>query len=86
MTYEKEEDLLNLIEVIAKEASSIGVMCHEARWDARLRRRELCSTDEDINRLLDEVLRKTVERIGAVIHLASERVDELTKTRIISGD
>ena len=80
MVAEKEDDLLNLIEVMTKEVSSVGVMCHELRWDARLKQRELSPRYEEVIRLYDEALRKAVERIGSLIHLATERVNELTGT------
>jgi hypothetical protein len=92
MATEKEEDLLCLIEVVAKEVSLIGVKCHEMRWQIRRKLRELFPEPEsdpgepevetDAIRLYDETLKRTVERIGDVIGLMGERVNELTAANL----
>jgi hypothetical protein len=95
MATEREEDLLLLIEILTKELFSLGVSCNDVRCGARLKLTEFAH-EEDVEfedlmdfdgiREYDQFLANTVNHIGDLIHLASERAKELRAARNRSGD
>ena len=95
MTTRREEDLLLLIEILTKELFSLGLSCNRARCGAHLKLMEFAHEQEvefedlmDFNGIqeYDQALAKTVDHIGDLIHLASERVKELNTPRVCEGD
>jgi hypothetical protein len=87
MTVKTDQELLYLIEVVAKEAFSIGVYCHESRWKIRQMLREQASeqgkyqmvfeNETDMLRHSDETLKNAVERISNLLYLIEARTEEL---------
>jgi len=86
MATEREEDLFLLVEILTKELFSLGLGCNDVRVAARKRLMEFASEkdvefedvmDFDGIREYDQALASTVNRIGDLIHLASERANEL---------
>ena len=82
----REEDLFLLVEILTKELFSLGLGCNDVRVAARKKLMEFASEkdvdfedvmDFDGIRDYDQVLAKTVDHIGDLIHLASERAKEL---------
>ena len=86
MATEREEDLFLLVEILTQELFSLGLSCNEVRVAARKRLMEFANEkdvefedvmDFDGIREYDQALASTVNRIGDLIHLASERTIEL---------
>jgi hypothetical protein len=91
----REEDLFLLVEILTKELFSLGLGCNDVRVAARKKLIEFASEkdvefedvmDFDGIREYDQELAKTVNRVGDLIHLASERTNELRAGCERSGD
>ncbi len=95
MATDREDDLLCLIEVMKNEVFLMGQTCFDARVMGQYELTKLIRDAdlgcEDMNGAdlihgYDQALEKTVERTENVIHLASERVRELTGQRVREGE